>query len=447
VGGSEEKIRALFADARKDQEENGDNAQLHLIIFDEIDSICKKRGTVTGSAGVADTVVNQLLSMIDGVDSLDDVLLIGMTNRKDLIDDAIIRPGRLEVQIEIKLPDEKGRADIFRIHTKALARTNRLGKDVDLNELAHLTPNYTGAEIEGVVKSASSFALQAGVDQKTLQRIADADLTVVRKFFLMALEEVRPAFGVDDNLLTTMAPRGLVNYADTFSTQRDNVARHMNALIHSEHQTLMCLCISGLPGTGLTSFAVGMASQGFDYVKAITAKLFIGRHEDIACMEIRDFFENAYRSRQSAIVIDDLDALIEYSPIGPRFSNKILQSLLVLMKSIPPSGHKLALFVTTSKRSEMEMIGVTSRYFYEEITLAPLTSFDDIVAIAREACRCELSFSGAELEAAQEFFQSGGRSIPVKRAIEALDMAVFEAHGDPVSWRAIELNLLRHMHR
>jgi vesicle-fusing ATPase len=80
VGGSEAKVRELFEDARKDQQENGDDAQLHLIIFDEIDSICKKRGTVTGAAGVADTVVNQLLSMIDGVDSLDDVLLIGMTN-------------------------------------------------------------------------------------------------------------------------------------------------------------------------------------------------------------------------------------------------------------------------------------------------------------------------------------------------------------------------------
>jgi vesicle-fusing ATPase len=351
------------------------------------------------------------------------------------------------VQIEIKLPDEAGRADIFRIHTKALAHTNRLGPNVDLKELAHLTPNYTGAEIEGVVKSANSFALQAGVDQKTLQRIMDADLTVTRQFFMMALDEVRPAFGVDEDLLSRMAPRGLVEYADSFTSQRDNVARHINALIHSDHQTLMCLCISGLAGTGLTSFAVSMASQGFDYVKAITAKLFIGRHEDAACLEIRDFFENAYRSRQSAIVIDDLDSLIEYSPIGPRFSNKILQSLLVLMKSIPPAGHKLAVFVTTSKRSEMEMIGVTSRYFSEEITLAPLTSLEDIEGIARDACNIELSFRGAELDTARNFFRETGRSIGVKRAIEAVDMTAFEAHGEPISWKALELNLLQHMNR
>jgi vesicle-fusing ATPase len=109
VGGAEKKIRELFADARADQDENEDESNLHVIIFDEIDAICRTRGSTSGGTGVHETVVNQLLSMMDGVDALNNVLIIGMTNRKDMIDPAILRPGRLEIHLEIGLPDERGR--------------------------------------------------------------------------------------------------------------------------------------------------------------------------------------------------------------------------------------------------------------------------------------------------------------------------------------------------
>jgi len=83
---------------------------LHIIIFDEIDAICRQRGAAGNSGtGVNETIVNQLLSKMDGVDSLNNILIIGMTNRKDMMDEAILRPGRLEVHLEIGLPDEKGR--------------------------------------------------------------------------------------------------------------------------------------------------------------------------------------------------------------------------------------------------------------------------------------------------------------------------------------------------
>lgn len=99
VGQSEENIRALFAEADAEYAERGDDSELHIIIFDEVDSICKQRGTGRDGTGVGDTVVNQLLSKIDGVNSLNNILVIGMTNRKDMIDDALLRPGRLEVQV------------------------------------------------------------------------------------------------------------------------------------------------------------------------------------------------------------------------------------------------------------------------------------------------------------------------------------------------------------
>jgi vesicle-fusing ATPase len=98
VGQSEENIRKLFADAEKEYKEKGEESGLHIIIFDELDAVCKQRGSgAGGGTGVGDSVVNQLLSKLDGVDQLNNILLIGMTNRKDMIDDALLRPGRLEV--------------------------------------------------------------------------------------------------------------------------------------------------------------------------------------------------------------------------------------------------------------------------------------------------------------------------------------------------------------
>lgn len=92
--------------------------------------------SVSDGTGVHDSVVNQLLTKIDGVDSLDNILIIGMTNRLDMIDDALTRPGRLEVKVEIGLPDEEGRVQILNIHTGGMKTSKRLASDVNTTQLA-----------------------------------------------------------------------------------------------------------------------------------------------------------------------------------------------------------------------------------------------------------------------------------------------------------------------
>ena len=150
VGESEANIRRLFEEAEEEEKRMGANSGLHIIIFDEIDAICKARGSTGGNTGVNDTVVNQLLSKIDGVDQLNNILVIGMTNRRDMIDDALLRPGRLEVSIEIGLPKEDGRVQIFNIHTRKMKAAGKLHRDFNVNEFAALTKNFSGAEIEGI---------------------------------------------------------------------------------------------------------------------------------------------------------------------------------------------------------------------------------------------------------------------------------------------------------
>ena len=98
-----------------------------------------------------------------------------MTNRRDMLDEAMLRPGRLEVQIEIGLPDEKGRHQILTIHTSKMSAASFLGHDVDLLRLAELTKNLSGAEIEGLVKSAASFALNRNIDINDLHKPLDED--------------------------------------------------------------------------------------------------------------------------------------------------------------------------------------------------------------------------------------------------------------------------------
>ena len=107
---------------------------------------------------------------MDGVDQLNNILIIGMTNRLDMIDEALLRPGRLEVHMEISLPDERGRFQILNIHTAKMRTNGVMDSDVDLVELAQLTKNFSGAEINGLVKSATSFAFNRHVKVSFLCR-------------------------------------------------------------------------------------------------------------------------------------------------------------------------------------------------------------------------------------------------------------------------------------
>ena len=170
VGGSEAKIRELFAEAEAEELECGEDSMLHIIIFDELDAIMKKRGSTSDNTGVHDSVVNQLLSKMDGVESLNNILIIGMTNRKDMIDEAILRPGRMEVHVEIGLPTEEGRSQIIQIHTSDMIKHNRMSqRAIDyLPDVVKNTKNFTGAEISGLVRSAASFALAKTIDAKNI---------------------------------------------------------------------------------------------------------------------------------------------------------------------------------------------------------------------------------------------------------------------------------------
>ena len=170
VGESEKGVREVFRKARQ--------TAPTVIFFDEIDSIASNRGAEAGDSGVTKRVVNQLLTEMDGLEELDDVAIIAATNRPDIFDPGLVRPGRFDRHIKVDTPDEESRLAIFKVHTKDMP----LAKDVKLSRLAKNTEGYVGADIEAVCREAAMLTLREDINSEN----------VSMKFFEKAMEKVKP---------------------------------------------------------------------------------------------------------------------------------------------------------------------------------------------------------------------------------------------------------------
>lgn len=156
VGGCAEKVRKLFEKAFEDQKKLGYESPIHIIFIDEIDALCPKRGSNSSvDGGASDQVVGQFLTLIDGIQKLSNILVIGTTNRINSIDEALLRPGRLDKHYHVPVPNEKARRKIWAIHTKNLIE-NSIAIEKDIDTLSNV--ELTGAEIQGIVSQAIIIA-------------------------------------------------------------------------------------------------------------------------------------------------------------------------------------------------------------------------------------------------------------------------------------------------
>jgi vesicle-fusing ATPase len=428
VGASEENIRNLFADAEKEFKAQGANSQLHIIIFDEIDAICKQRGAKADSSGVGDTVVNQLLTKIDGVDALDNILLIGMTNRKDLVDPAMLRPGRMELHVEINLPDENGRVEILNIQTASMREKGYMGQDVSIAEMAKRTKNMSGAELAGVVRAASSYALNRKVDFKDIAKTASkdlADITVCMEDFARSLEDIKPAFGQKENDFEGCIRNGISN----FSTDFDKVLKTCNSLLDqvrtSENTPLLSILLEGSAGCGKTALSAHLATKSeYGFVRRIAAEQFVGWHEASKVEEINKVFEEAYKTPLSIIVLDDIERLMDYVRIGPRFSNTILQAFFSLLKRPPPKAQggtrvpgRLLVIGTTSDKDFLQDSELYSA-FSVALTVPKLSTPEELTFVLSPLP----GFTPAVVE--QVTTEMLGKAVGIQRLLLVAEMAV-----------------------
>jgi transitional endoplasmic reticulum ATPase len=175
VGESEKAIREVFRKARM--------AAPAVIFLDEIDSLTPKRGMGMSDSGVSERVISQLLTEMDGITTLQDIVVVAATNRPDMVDSAVMRPGRFDRLIYVPEPDEKSRLQILKIYTKGMP----LCKDVDLNQLTIATKYYSGADIESLCREAAMHALRRDINSTE----------VTMKDFLEALKEMGPSITPD----------------------------------------------------------------------------------------------------------------------------------------------------------------------------------------------------------------------------------------------------------
>lgn len=421
VGESEANIRRLFADAEEEEKRLGPNSGLHIIIFDEIDAICKSRGSVAGASGVHDTVVNQLLAKIDGVEQLNNILVIGMTNRRDMIDEALLRPGRMEVQMEIGLPSETGRAQILKIHTARMRDNKKIAPDVDLQELAVLTKNFSGAEIEGLVRAAQSTALNRLIKASNKVEVdpeAGEKLMVDRGDFLHALEtDIKPAFGTSSEALELYITRGIINWGEPIRSLLE-----YGVILTQQARTgfgLVSVLLEGPPNAGKTALAAQLAKNSdFPFIKICSPDDMVGFSESAKCLQIRKFFDDAYRSELSCILVDNIERLLDYGAIGPRYSNIVLQALLVLLTKQPPKGRKLLVFCTTSRRQVLEEMEMLST-FTAVLRVPNISTCEQLVAVLEETD----VFSKNEIAAIARKVANRRLFIGIKKLLGMIEMA------------------------
>lgn len=170
MGESERAVRDLFHKARQ--------VAPAIIFFDEIDAIGGERSASASGSSVKERVLTQLLTEMDGVNALTNVTIVAATNRPDLIDKAIMRPGRLDRIVYVRLPEEKTRAEIFRIKLSKMP----IAGDVQINTLVEQTKGYSGAEIQAVCQEAAMYALEENLSAAVIQWV----------HFEKALDNVKP---------------------------------------------------------------------------------------------------------------------------------------------------------------------------------------------------------------------------------------------------------------
>lgn len=374
LGQSEENVRKLFADAIADK----CGKKLHLIILDEFDSLGRKRGSGGPDGSVADKIVNQFLSMIDGPDSLNNILLIGMTNRLDMIDEALLRPGRFEVHIEIGLPDEKGRLDILKIHTNKMNQAGYLDSNVNLNEIATITKNFTGAELECVIKNAVSYSIAKELDPSNLNISKDINLTVSQIELLKSANEIKPQYGTISKEIDIITSSHFELYSNEYTQKYNDI---LDKIKNLSKGNLLSILIQGDSYVGKTTFACQIAKNCcLNCVKFISSESLM--NYTFKEKQIYDIFEQGYRSESFVLVLDSVEKIIEYSKLGNIYNNKILQSIYTILSKIVEYPKSIIIILTSSNRNLMGNLELNSlcNYTYQLSDISTPNTNDKMVS-------------------------------------------------------------------
>jgi transitional endoplasmic reticulum ATPase len=302
-GESEERIREIFTQA----EENSPS----IVFIDEIDSIAPKRDEVSGE--LEKRIVSQLLTLMDGMKSRGNVVVIAATNRPDSIDPALRRPGRFDREIEIGIPDDEGRFDILSIHTRGMP----IDEKVDLKQISKTTHGFVGADLEILSKEAAMKSLrrilpEIDYDEEKISSEILEKIQITSDDFREALKEVSPSA-----LREVQVPNvswddvgGLENLKEELKEAVEWPIKYKDAYDYVNVESPKGILLDGPPGTGKTLIAKALAKMTDSNFISIKGPELLSKWVGESERGIREIFRKARQAAPCIIFLDEVDALV-----------------------------------------------------------------------------------------------------------------------------------------
>jgi len=329
-GESEERLRDAFDEA-------AENAPA-VVFFDEIDSIAGER---EDSDGAENRVVAQLLSLMDGLDAREDVVVIGATNRVDAIDPALRRGGRFDREIEIGVPDEAGRREILEVQTRGMP----LDDDVSVERIAARTHGFVGADLHALTTEAAMHALP-----RFREADGDEDPTVTGADFDAALAAVEPS-AMREYVAETPETSfddvgGLRDAKDTLTEAVEWPLSYDRLFDETNTDPPSGVMLYGPPGTGKTLLARALAGETDVNFVHVNGPEIIDKYVGESEKAVREVFDRARQSAPSIVFFDEIDAVTARRGEGHEVTERVVSQLLTELDGLAENPNVVVLAAT-----------------------------------------------------------------------------------------------------
>ncbi len=366
-GESEARLREIFKEAKEKSPS--------IIFIDEIDSIAPKREEVTGE--VERRVVSQLLSLMDGLEARGKVIVIAATNRPNAIDPALRRPGRFDREIEIKVPDKKGRKDILLIHTRNMP----LSDDVNLDKTASISHGYVGADLEYLCKEAAMKCLRRLLpelnmeDEKLPPETLDK-LIVSGEDFQNAIREITPSgmreVFIENPDVSWDEVGGLETVKRELQEAVEWPMKYPTLYTKLGHRMPRGILLHGPSGTGKTLLAKAVATESEANFISVRGPELLSKWVGESERGVREIFRRARQASPCVIFFDEIDSIAPIRGVGGEtaVTERVVSQLLTELDGIE-SLHGVVVLAATN-RADMIDTALLRPGRFDKIILVPL---------------------------------------------------------------------------
>tara|TARA_B100000586_G_scaffold68694_1_gene47922 strand:- start:1024 stop:3249 length:2226 start_codon:yes stop_codon:yes gene_type:complete len=379
-GESEKQLREIFDEAAA-------NAPA-IIFIDELDSIAPKREDVTGE--VERRVVAQLLTLLDGMGGRDNVVVIGATNRRDAIDQALRRPGRFDRELEIGVPDKIGRGEILEIHTRDMP----ISDDYDSDWLLENTYGFVGADISALVRESAMKALrrylpEIDLDEEQISPEVIEKMEVRMSDFKEAVKEIEPSalreIYIEVPEVTWDEVGGLEDVKERLKESIEWPLTMPERFEHFGINPPRGIMLFGAPGTGKTLIAKAIANEAKANFITIKGPELISKWVGESEKAVREVFKKAKQSSPSIVFLDEFESIAgmrrSNSGDGSDVMNRVVNQLLSSMDGV--EGMEGVIVVAATNRPEMIDPALLRSGRFERVLHIPPPDRDSLKAILR----------------------------------------------------------------